>query len=132
MARVAKHATMSVPAGTRDLQLVKACEQGVKQFVERYQKEGWRLVSKPKVNKVKMAEDGFMPKASTSGQAILWVPTSTGMRPDNPLYKPGKDQYEITAWFERADQAANIYIPDAKFNRLVAQGKIPAGLSVKE
>lgn len=130
----AKHGLFDVPCGTdpHTLQFLSFAEACVKKFISHYEKDGWVLVSKPKVRPVKKWTDEYAPIRSQDGKATIWIPTSTGMREDHPFYKPGTDQYTISAYFKRNPRPATFDIPQDVIQRLQEKGKWPKGLTVKE
>jgi hypothetical protein len=127
---LSRQAGFNVQKGTQGWSLERKAREATKQYVERWEKEGWKLESKVVLSLVPQAKDNWVPRAR--GNKTIWVPTGTGMRPDHPFYREGMDQYRITAWWSRAPRSADFDIPDDTYKRLVEQDRLPAGLSIKE
>lgn len=118
---------------TMDMPLVQACDKAQKKFIERFEKVGFHLEGRPRVRKIAtIEEEEYRPVPSKTGSALIWLPKrQKGMRTDHPWYIEDDDQYEVTAWFSRPAQTVKIEISDDKYRRLVAQHRMPAGVTVE-
>lgn len=123
----------SVLPGTRDLELVSKAGGATKKYVEKFEREGWVLESRPKVKLVKRWVPEYRVSPDSRGDILLRVPTSTGMRDDHPWHIGDADQYQVTAWWSKwykPGSVTQIEVPDAILTRLVEQNKLPAGIEV--
>ena len=125
--------TFGVPRGTKDLDLIVASDKAVKKYVERFEKQGWKLEDRPRVKLVPtIEEEEYHPIPAEDSMVVMWVPKrQPGMRSDHPWYVPDQDQYQVNAWFSRKPVTYQIQMSDDKYRRMLAQGSLP-GLKVVE
>lgn len=128
---VDKLGTFSVLPGTKNLELVSKSEAAVKRYITKFEKEGWRLETRPKVKLIKRWEPTYRVSPDTRGDMSIWTPTSTGMRDDHPWHIEDADQYQVTAWWSQLGKQVTFEIPDDKLTRLMEKGTLPVGVEVQ-
>lgn len=121
---------MEVVRGTEGLKLLSLLDAGTKQFIQHYEKQGWTLCSRPVARKVKPWDEQYRPV--NDGKVTMWLPTSTGMREDDPAYVPDADQYEVAARFSRPERGARFDLSDELYIRLKEKGKLPKSLKLAD
>ena len=112
-----------VPLGTTGLRLDKAVKEAIKKFALYLMKNGWHI-HRMSVRTVPKYVERFVPVKTERG--IVLKNASTGLAPDNPLYKPDCDQYQIVASVSRRREPLKIEVPDefvtAHYERLAKLG----------
>ena len=120
---VALYGMVSVPHGAAGWKLDVVLYDAKQKFVRHQEKQGWTLVYQPTTQLAKPWEPTFRAMPTKGGQGLVYVPTNTGMREDHPFYQPGKDQYEVAAWFARPPRQLFLEIDDKRWERV--KGDLP-------
>lgn len=110
--------------------LDRASREAIGLFVARFEKDGWRLESKPRVRELPYGKPEYAAYDSPDSPTLkVWLPSGPTRYPaDHPLRQPGMIDFEVAAWFSHKPEQKKLWLPD----EYVSRHGLPAGFRLEE